>query len=111
MSINKKKGSTGNVAADMIFAALEHYKKYHRSVKIVDLSGSYWRIFKSFMNKQAPEMEIPTEGIQFNNVLIRKGSMFQRDAIKCELWPVISKADSEAPAPNYDNTKKVFSLN
>lgn len=110
MSINKKKGSTGNVAADMVFAAMEHYKKYHRLVKTVDLSPSYWRIFKSFMDKQG-KPDIPNEGIQFNNVLIRKGSMFQRDAVKCELWPVISKADSAAPVPSHDNTKKVFSLN
>ncbi len=90
-------GSTGNVAADMVGAALAHYKKHNRLVKIVNLSHSYWRIFMAFMERQAPDMEIPKEGIQFNNVLIRKGTMFQRSAVECELWPIIKEEDRVAP--------------
>lgn len=77
----------------MIYAAIKHYERAHRKVKTVNCSPSYWRIFKSFMRSQDETLEIPNEGIQFNNVLIRKGSMFQREAIICELWPLIEKAD------------------
>jgi len=85
--------TTGNVAADMIYSAIKHYESHGRKVKTVDCSTSYWRIFKSFMKSQDETLDIPNEGIQFNNILVRKGSMFQRDAIKCELWPLIETAD------------------
>lgn len=80
---------TGNVAVDMIAAAMAHYKKHNRLVKTVNLSHSYWRIFNVFMKEENPELEIPDEGIQFNNVLIRKGTMFQRLGVECELYELI----------------------
>lgn len=89
--------TTGNVAVDMIGAALAHYKQYNRTVKIVNLSKSYWRIFTSYMQLQAPELEIPDEGIQFNNVLIRRGTRFQVAAVECELNPLIEPEDRKLP--------------
>ncbi len=87
------KGTTGNVAVDMIGAALAHYRQGGRTVRIVNLSKSYWRIFTAYMSWQAPELEIPKEGIQFNNVLIRRGTLFQVSAIECELNPIIAPED------------------
>lgn len=88
---------TGNVAMDMLSAAILQYAKAFRKIKVANLSSGYWKIFKTFMEVHAPELDIPKEGIQFNNILVRKGSMFQKAAMTFDLYPVISVEDRLSP--------------
>jgi len=80
---------TGNIAADSVYAAMRHYKNFGRTVKTVNLSKSYWGIFLVFIREEKPELEISDEGIQFNNVLIRKGHSFMKQNLECELNALI----------------------
>lgn len=80
-----KQSSTGNIAIDMIYAALQHYKANGRKVITVNLSSQYWRLFSIYMRKQNPDLILDYDGLYFNNVLIRKGHRFQHQAIECEL--------------------------
>ena len=79
-----KQSTTGNIAIDMIYAALQHYKKKERTVKTVNLSSQYWRLFTIYMRKQKSDLILDDDGLQFNNVLIRKGHRFQHQAVECE---------------------------
>lgn len=76
--------STGNPAIDMIYAALQHYKKQGRKVITVNLSTQYWRLFSVYMRKQKPDLVLDDDGLQFNNVLIRKGHRFMHQQLECE---------------------------
>lgn len=82
-----KNKTTGNICIDMIAAALAHYKKAGRKVKVVNLSKSYWNIFERYMKSQpdADKVEITPDGVQFNNLLVRRGTRFQVQALECEL--------------------------
>ena len=77
---------TGNIAVDMVYAAMKHYSGRRRIKKVI-LSYSYWKLFKNYMLRQesADLVEIRTE-IQFNNVLICRGSIFMWEHLKCEFY-------------------------
>lgn len=85
---------TGNIAVDMIYTAVQHYKKYGRKVKIVNLSKTYWQIFAAFMKEQpnSDKVDIHPDGIQFNNLLVRQGTKFQRDNLECEFEKTLAQA-------------------
>ncbi len=84
---------TGNPAVDMVYAAVQHYKRFGRKVKTVSLDRSYWNLFDAFMNEQenADKVDITPDGIQFNDLLVRRGTQFQKDRIEIELYPQIEK--------------------
>lgn len=94
----EKKGPilTGNPAVDMIYAAIQHYKKFGKKIKVASLDKSYWGLFEAFMKEQenADNVEVTPDGIQFKNLLIRRGTKFQKDRLEVELYPAISKAQS-----------------
>lgn len=87
---------TGNPAVDMIYAAIQHYKKFGRKIKVANLDKSYWGMFESFMKEQenADNVQITQEGIQFKNLLVRQGTKFQKDRLVCELHTLITKEQS-----------------
>lgn len=82
--LKKMNKTTGNVAIDMIYAALQHYKKKGRKVITVNLNSQYWRLFSVYMRKQDKSLIFDDDGIQFNNVLIRKGHRFMSTHLECE---------------------------
>jgi len=88
--------ATGNPAVDMVFAAVQHYKKHGRKIKIANLDSSYWNMFESFMMEQenADIVKITPDGIQFNDLLVRRGTKFQKDRLEVELYPHIEKAQA-----------------
>lgn len=85
---------TGNPAVDMIYAAVQHYKKYGRKIKVASLDKSYWGMFAAFMQEQenADQVEIRPDGIQFKDMLVRQGTRFQKDRLEVELHSGIEKA-------------------
>lgn len=82
MMINKK--STGNICIDMIAEALAFYKGKGKKAKIINLDSHYWRLFKIYMRKQQPDLFFDDDGLQFNNVLIRKGHRFMHQHLEFE---------------------------
>ena len=85
---------TGNIAMDMITEALAFYKSKGKKIKIISLSSNYWRLFLIFMRKQKPDLFIDDDGLQFNNVLIRKGHRFMAQNIEFEFEKKIILADA-----------------
>lgn len=81
--------TTGNVCIDMIYAALQHYKKFGRKIKTVSLNKSHWRLFSEYMKREQNLIEVRDDGVQFKNVLIRKGTRFQTKIAEFELESVI----------------------
>lgn len=82
--------NTGNIAADMIYAAIQHYKRHARTIKEVRLSHSYWKIFKYYVEKKKPELVLNDGAIQFNNLLVVKGTRFMRENAEFILNPKVN---------------------
>jgi hypothetical protein len=75
---------TGNIAVDMIYACLEHYKQHRKKVQYVNLDKLYWIMFTEWMKRHAPEKPFTDDGIQFNNTIIRKGHRFMGQHLEVE---------------------------
>jgi len=76
--------TTGNICIDMIAAALAHWKAKGKKVTVVNLDKMYWNLFRVYMRKQKPDLWFDDDGLQFNNVLIRKGHRFMNERLECE---------------------------
>lgn len=69
---------------DMISEALAHWKAKGKKVTIVNLDKMYWNLFRVYMRKQKPDLWFDDDGLQFNNVLIRKGHRFMSQRLEVE---------------------------
>jgi hypothetical protein len=74
-----------NIAVEMIGAALRHYQRQGKKVRTVYLSKLYWLLFKDYMSEKVPEVNIEN-GVVFNKVTVKKGSLFMKDNLSIELW-------------------------
>lgn len=90
MNNKLKTTNTGNVAADMIYVGIQHYKRCARTVKEVRLSHSYWRIFKTYIQRRNPEFEMNEDAVQFNNLLVIKGTRFMTERAQFILNPKVN---------------------
>lgn len=75
---------TGNIAADAITAVLNHYKLFHKKVSVIYLSHGWWKKFSEYAKEVHPEFNFD-DTIEFNNVTVKKGSVFMIDNLKVEL--------------------------
>jgi hypothetical protein len=75
---------TGNIAADMVYDCCMFYKQRRKKVSVVSLSHTYWKIFKEWMKRNAPEIPIDDDGVQFNNTTIKKGHRWMSRALEVE---------------------------
>jgi hypothetical protein len=82
--MTKQQPTTGNICMDMISAALAHWKAKGKKVTVINLDKMYWNLFRVYMRKQKPDLWFDDYGLQFNNVLIRKGHRFMHERLECE---------------------------
>lgn len=75
---------TGNMAVDMVYNCIQHYKKFGKRVKIVTLSHKYWRSFERYLKEQDETFEFKDQ-VEFKHLLVRKGSFFQTTHLIPEL--------------------------
>ena len=76
--------TTGNICMDMIAEALAYHKSKGKKVKVVNLDKMYWNLFRVYMRKQKPDLWFDDDGLQFKNVLIRKGHRFMHERLEVE---------------------------
>ena len=82
---NSEYKPTDNIAADMIGAAITHYKAYHKRIKAIHLRKDYWRIFTDYVQRADPSYPVG-DVVNFDNVDIRKGHMFMTKQMHVELY-------------------------
>ena len=85
---------TLNLAVDMVGACLTACKKKKIKPRVIQLAPPYWALFCDYVKEHDPESFDPY-GIDFDGVIIEKGSIWQRDAIKL-IMPEGKPAEAEA---------------
>jgi hypothetical protein len=79
---------TGNLAVDMVAACINHAEFHKKKVKHIFLKDAYWIMFTDYVQRSDPEYLFDRK-VEFDGVLIRKASIFQRQALYYELEKVI----------------------
>lgn len=106
--MTKKLGATtGNIAVDMVYAAIIFYKRSNKKTNVVNLSTTYWSLFKSYMLRQG--MQDIKDQVQFKNLLVRKGNSFMTEHLKCEFEETeVQKAYKKYPHDGAERNNPPF---
>ena len=83
---------SGNAVIDTILAAVKHYKKGGRRVSLVTLAPSRWRLFVDGLKRLAPEKDIDGDEVEFNDLKVRKGSVFMTEQYDFKLKQIKANA-------------------
>lgn len=75
--------NSNNVVVDMIYSAMQHYKRMGRPIKTVLLSQSRWEIFKGWLKEKEPAVDIQ-DIVEFNDITVKKGHQFMKDNLEVE---------------------------
>ena len=76
---------TGNPALDMVGACINHAERHYRTVKLIELSHKYWKIFVEGVKQYDESYDLSNNEVNFDEVTIRKGNMFQVKPLRYEL--------------------------
>lgn len=82
---------TGNIAVDMAFACMKHYRQFGHRVRKITFSHDYWNKFVEYLKKELPQLEFNDE-VQFKNTVFKKGSIFQVEHMIPETYKQMASA-------------------
>lgn len=85
---------TYNKALDAVGACIRHYARLGVRVKTIYLSRTWWLEFVDGVKKMMPDYEIENCEVDFDDVIVKRGSILQSENI---YWEVIKpKIKAEA---------------
>ena len=70
---------------DMVGACINHAERHYRTVKLIELSHKYWNIFIEEVKRQDESYDLSNNTVNFDEVEVRKGNMFQAQPLRYEL--------------------------
>lgn len=79
---------------DMVYSCCMFYRQKRKKVTVVSLSHTYWRLFKEWMRRNAPDIVFDDDGVQFNNTTVRKGHRYMVQALEVEFYKEPKNADA-----------------
>lgn len=83
---------TGYPVIDMVGACINHAERFYRKVRVITLAPKYWdRFMDSIKRIDETYADEKVEAIDFDGVIVSRGSRFQLKSLKYELVPIVDE--------------------